>query len=158
MDKRALARSVVAQLEGELARQTEAAHGSRREATDAENKAENKYDMRSQSAAYLAAGRPGSPPRSPRPSTPGGRFPGAGPPGRSHRRRFPRHPGRRGPSAAYLVGPHSGGLEARDGAASATVVTPSSPLGRQLVGRRAGDFVQVAGRKGTVPFRIASVE
>ena len=159
MDKRALARSVVAQLEDELARQTEAAHGSRREATDAENKAENKYDMRSQSAAYLAAGQarlaseiaaaldawrtlslePGGP----------GEAIAAG------SLVFLEGEGRR---AAYLVGPHSGGLEARDGAASATVVTPSSPLGRQLVGRRAGDSVQVAGRKGTVPFRIASVE
>ncbi|HEY1765997.1 MAG TPA: GreA/GreB family elongation factor [Opitutaceae bacterium] len=159
MDKRALARSVIAQLEEELARQTEAAHGSRREATDAENKAENKYDMRSQSAAYLAAGQ--------------ARLASEIAAALEGWRTLPLEPGRPGQaiaagslvtlegggrSAAYLVGPHSGGLEARDGAASATVVTPSSPLGRQLVGRRAGDSVQIAGRKGAVPFQIASVE
>ena len=159
MDKRALARSVVAQLEEELARQTEAAHGSRREATDAENKAENKYDMRSQSAAYLAAGQArlaseiaaaleGWRTLALEPAGPGQAIAAgslvtleAG-----------------GRSARYFVGPHSGGLEARDGDGSATVVTPSSPLGRQLIGRRAGDLVQVAGGKGPVPHRIASVE
>src|SRR5471032_638763 len=57
MDKSALTRSVIAQLETELALQTEAALGSRDEATNEESKAEDKYDMRSQSAAYLAAGQ-----------------------------------------------------------------------------------------------------
>src|SRR5580658_3048606 len=57
MDKFALTRSVVSQLRAELALQTEAAHGSREEATNEESRAEDKYDMRSQSAAYLAAGQ-----------------------------------------------------------------------------------------------------
>src|SRR5450755_3968234 len=57
MDKSALTRSVITQLEAELALQTEAALGSRDEATNEESRAEDKYDMRSQSAAYLAAGQ-----------------------------------------------------------------------------------------------------
>lgn len=159
MDKRALARSVIAQLEEELARQTEAAHGSRREATDAENKAENKYDMRSQSAAYLAAGQ--------------ARLASEIAAALEAWRTVPLEPAGAGQaiaagslvtvedggrSVAYFVGPHSGGLEARDGGASATVVTPFSPLGRQLVGRRAGEVIQLTDPKGAALRRIASVE
>jgi transcription elongation GreA/GreB family factor len=40
----------------------------------------------------------------------------------------------------------------------ATVVTPSSPLGRQLFGRRAGDTVKIADRLGPVAHLVASVE
>src|SRR5271170_2652980 len=57
MDKSALTRSIIVQLEAELALQTEAAHGSREEATNEESRAEDRFDMRSQSAAYLAAGQ-----------------------------------------------------------------------------------------------------
>jgi len=64
----------------------------------------------------------------------------------------------KGRRAAYLVGPHSGGLEALDGGSSATVVTGASPLGRQLLGRRVGDAVQIADRLGPVVHQVASVE
>jgi transcription elongation GreA/GreB family factor len=64
----------------------------------------------------------------------------------------------KGRRAAYLVGPHSGGLEARDGDFAATVVTGSSPLGRQLVGRRVGDMVQIADRLGPVVHEVTRVE
>ena len=57
MDKAALRRAILAQLEAELATLTAAAHDAHAEATDEENRAEDKYDMRSQSAAYLAAGQ-----------------------------------------------------------------------------------------------------
>jgi len=38
------------------------------------------------------------------------------------------------------------------------VVTSASPLGRQLLGRRVGDMVQIAARLGPVPHRVESVE
>jgi transcription elongation GreA/GreB family factor len=158
MDKSALIRSVISQLEAELALQTAAAHGSRAEATDEESKAEDKYDMRSQSAAYLAQGQarlateisaalkawnalvlrdfgPGD-------TIASGALVTLEAQGRV---------------SAYLFGPHSGGLEARDGAASATVVTPASPLGRQLLGRRQGDAVQIADRLGPVVHLVTTV-
>jgi transcription elongation GreA/GreB family factor len=159
MDKRALIRSVVDQLERELARQAEAALGSRSEATDAESKAEGKFDMRSQSAAYLAAGqamltseiagaiaawRALSP-----------RVFGAGEGIAAGALVTLEAAGRR---SAYLMGPQSGGLEARDGESVATVVTGTSPLGRQLLGRSVGDLVQIAERLGPVLHRVAAVE
>jgi transcription elongation GreA/GreB family factor len=159
MDKSALTRSIILQLEAELALQTEAAHGSREEATDEESRAEDRFDMRSQSAAYLAAGQARLASEiaeaiaawrtlMPRAFGPGDRI-GAGALVTLEAE---------GREAAYLVGPQSGGLEARDGLSVAIVVTGSSPLGRQLIGRGVGDIVQIAGRLGPVVHRVASVE
>ena len=158
MDKRALTESVISQLEAELALQTEAALGSREEATNEESRAEDKYDMRSQSAAYLAAGQA-------RLAT---EIAGAIKAWRAMPlRAFTaadeiasgalvtlEGPGR---TATYLLGPQSGGMEARDGAESATVVTGASPLGRQLLGRRLGDMVKIADRTGPVVHRVVAV-
>jgi transcription elongation GreA/GreB family factor len=158
MDKCALTRSVILQLEAELALQTEAAIGSREEATDEQSRAEDRFDMRSQSAAYLAAGQARLASEIAdaiaawnslrlRAFGPGDAI-GAG-------ALVTLEAG--GREAAYLMGPQSGGLEARDGDSVATVVTGSSPLGRQLLGRRVGDIVQIAGRTGPVPHRVAAV-
>jgi transcription elongation GreA/GreB family factor len=159
MDKSALTRSIILQLEAELALQTEAALGSREEATNEESRAEDKYDMRSQSAAYLAAGQAKLATEiaesikawnalTVRAFGPAEGI-GAG-------ALVTLEAG--GRESAYLLGPHSGGREARDGDSTATVVTGSSPLGRQLLGRKAGDVVLIAGRLGPVPHRVASVE
>jgi transcription elongation GreA/GreB family factor len=159
MDKTALTRSVISQLEAELALQTEAALGSREEATDEESRAEDRYDMRSQSAAYLAAGQ----------AKLATEIAGAIAAWKALTLRVfgPRDEIAAGAlvllegdgrTSAYLVGPQSGGLEARDGENAATVVTGASPLGRQLVGRRVGDVVQIAGRLGPVLQRVVSVE
>jgi transcription elongation GreA/GreB family factor len=159
MDKFALTRSIISQLEAELALQTEAALGSREEATNEESRAEDKYDMRSQSAAYLAAGQAklatdiatalsAWKALTLRAFGPGDEI-AAGAVVTLEAK---------GRTAAYLVGPHSGGLEARDGDSTATVVTASSPLGRQLLGRRVGDAVQIADRLGPVVHQVASVE
>ncbi|HEY1792080.1 MAG TPA: transcription elongation factor [Opitutaceae bacterium] len=159
MDKSALIKSVIERLEAELARQAEAALSSRAEATDGESRQEGRYDMRSQSAAYLAEGQ----------SRLAAELAAAiqawkGVPSRAF------GPGEgialgalvtleaAGKRAAYLVGPQAGGLEATDGAAAALVVTPGSPLGRQLLGRRAGDTVAVSDGRRAVAHAVASVE
>ena len=159
MDKNALIRSILDQLEAELRLQTEAAHESRDEATDEESRAEDRYDMRSQSAAYLAAGQAQMASEiaaalaawrtlAPKPFGPGDAIAmGALVTLEAN-----------GRTAAFLMGPQSGGLEARDGESTATVVTGTSPLGRQLVGRCVGEFVQIAERLGPVLHRVAAVE
>jgi transcription elongation GreA/GreB family factor len=158
MDKSALIQSVISQLEAELALQTSAALGSRAEATDEESRAEDRYDMRSQSAAYLAQGQARLATEIsaaitawkaliPKPLGPGEAIAvGAlvtleSKAGRAH----------------FLGGPQAGGLEARDRDGTATVVTAFSPLGRQLSGRRQGETVQTADRLGPVLHRIVRV-
>src|SRR5476651_1715649 len=116
VDKAALLHAIIAQLETELALQTEAAHASHDEATNEESRAEDKYDMRSQSAAYLAAGQAKLATDIATALTAWNalvlREFGPGDEIASGALVFLEAKGR---SAAYLVGPHSGGLEARDG-------------------------------------------
>jgi transcription elongation GreA/GreB family factor len=158
MDKSALVRSILSQLEAELALQTEAALTSKDEATNEESRAEDKYDMRSQSAAYLAAGQ----------AKLATEIHGAIGAWKALvlREFIPGDPAAagalvtletKGQASAYLLGPASGGAEARDGSRTATVVTAASPLGRQLFGRTVGDEVEVAGRQGALPHRVVSV-
>lgn len=159
MDKSALRLAIIARLESELAVQTAAAHASRSEATDADSKAEGKYDMRAQSAAYLAAWQ--------------AKFAAeiSEAIAAYHAVALPdatakavvlgalvtlRSPG--GALSLYFLGPLRGGLEVECDGAEVTVITPASPLGRQLVGLRAGDQVTLPGRKGQVVHSIAGVE
>ena len=52
-----------------------------------------------------------------------------------------------GPRAAhYLLGPRAGGLEVTINGQTILVVTPASPLGRQLVGARVGTNISLPGR------------
>jgi transcription elongation GreA/GreB family factor len=158
MQKSAVRDAIVAQLQRELDLQSRAAHDSREEATSEESKSEGKYDMRSQEAAYLAEGQARLAVElvesltlfhaldlSPLP-------PGA-----------PAAVGAiivleaRGRQSRYFLGPRNGGLDINIDGTTVTVVTPTSPLGRQLIGQRTGATVQLPGRGGPVAHRIVEI-
>jgi hypothetical protein len=159
LDKSALLQAIVARLEAELALQTEAAHASRTEATDVDSRAEGKFDMRGQSAAYLASGQAklateiaeaitayqALPARTFGPSEAiavGALVTLAAP----------------GPGPVYFLGPLRGGLELELGGTPVTVITAASALGRNLLGRRVGDAIPVPGRAGPTLHTILSLE
>src|SRR5476651_1417511 len=158
VDKAALLHAIIAQLETELVLQTEAAHASHDEATDEESRAEDKYDMRSQSAAYLAAGQ----------SKLAHEIAGAI---AAYRHLSPRafEPGEaiavgavvtleaRGRKTFWFLGPQQGGMEVAVNGVAVTVITAVSPVGRQLVGRRAGESAFLPGRPQPVEHRVAAV-
>ncbi len=158
MDKTALLHAILVQLEAELALQTAAAHASHDEATDEDNRAEDKYDMRSQSAAYLAAGQ----------SQLATEIAGAI---AAYRHLSPRAfaPGEavavgtvvtleaRGRETVWFLGPQHGGLEVTLRGVPITVITAVSPVGRQLVGRRVGERLQLPGRPKPVEHRVVAV-
>ena len=140
-DKTILRDAIVALLENELKVLTAAAHESHDEATNQENRQEGKYDMRAQSAAYLAAGQAKlatelgeaiaayhalatAPLPSGAPATIGALL------SLEHQ----------GQAQWYYLGPARGGMEISWDGKIVTVITPSSPLGRQLVGKRAGEI------------------
>src|SRR5476651_1603850 len=142
VDKAALLQTTIAQLEAELALQTDAAHASHDEATNEESRAEDKYDMRSQSAAYLAAGQ----------AKFATEIAGAI---AAYRNLSPRAfaPDEtiavgavvtleaRGRETLWFLGPQHGGMEVAVNGVAVTVITAVSPVGRQLVGRRVGESV-----------------
>ena len=159
MDKAALRRAIIAQLEAELATLTAAAHDAHAEATDEENRAEDKYDMRSQSAAYLAAGQA-------KLATELGAAIGA-----YQSLALPAFGPEdaiatgalvtlevRGQPTLYFLGPQRGGLELTVDGVTVLVVTAASPLGRQLTGRRQGESVMLPGRSGPALQTIRAVD
>ncbi|MBI5382755.1 MAG: transcription elongation factor [Opitutae bacterium] len=159
MDKTALRHAILTALQAELALQTEAANTARDEATNEESRAEDRFDMRSQSAAYLAAGQAriasevadaiaaytALTVRAFRPDEP--LAIGALVALEAHGRRV-----------WYFIGPQHGGLDVTVDGVKVTVVTGASPLGRQLVGRKVGDSAMLPGRTGAVMHAIAAVE
>ena len=159
MNKSHLRDSVLAKLEAELELVTRAARMAHDEATHEESKPENKYDMHAQEAAYLAEGQArlakelaenvqlfaAMPVAEWIPGTPAGIGAVI----------TVENGGRR---TVYLLGPRNGGLEVEVDGTVVTVVTPSSPLGRQLLGASLNGTVHLPGRGGTVGHRIAAIE
>ncbi len=147
MKKSALRDAVVAQLHAELALQTNAALLARDEAISEESRAENKYDTHSQEAAYLAEGQARQVAEI---EASLAHYAGLALPDFSATDPIALGAvvelSAAGHSAWYFLGPRAGGMELHIDGRDVLVVTPQSPLGRQLVGRRAGDIVAVPGR------------
>jgi transcription elongation GreA/GreB family factor len=142
MTKRELIDRIVAHLEAELAFLTRAALATHAEATDEENKAEDKYDTRGLEASYLAHGQSKAAEEVAQAVA-------------QFRAMVPRDFARSEPIAlgalvtvegigTYFFGPRAGGTEVKDdNDMPVSVITPQSPLGRQLLGRKQGDLVAI---------------
>ena len=146
VNKSALRDAVLVQLRSDLAQQTRAAWLARDEATNEESRAENKYDTRGQEAAYLAEGQArlaaeidesiSQYAAMPLPIFSPGDSIALG--------AVVELTGRRG-SAWYFLGPRAGGTEVKLGERTVMIVTPISPLGRQLIGKMLSDSVAMSG-------------
>ncbi|MBL9201937.1 MAG: GreA/GreB family elongation factor [Opitutaceae bacterium] len=160
MNKTDLRQAILRQLRTELDRQAAAASASRDEAISEESRAENKWDTHSQEAAYLAEGQ--------------SRLVAEIAEGLAHYAAMPLpdfgagdaialgalvelEAARGGAHSWYFLGPRAGGIEVELGGHAVLVLTPQSPLGRQLLGRRAGDTVVGPGRGAAATQRIVSV-
>ena len=159
MDKRALIRQIIAQLDAELALSAQSARTAHAEATDEQSKAENKYDTRGLEASYLAHGQSVkaaetsqarqqfaeldiSPFRKDEPIDLGALVTLQGDDGEE----------------VYFLGPRAGGIEVELGKKSVLVITPHSPFGRQLMGRKTGDAVEIELARARRSLRIVAVE
>lgn len=145
--KSAVREQILAALRAERDLQTQAALLARDEAISEESRAENKYDTHSQEAAYLAEGQARlaaeiaanielyeSLPLTDFSATDSVAV-GALVALES-----------RGKRSWYFLGPRAGGLELKMDDCEILVLTPQSPLGRELIGKRPGDTVRLPGR------------
>jgi transcription elongation GreA/GreB family factor len=146
--------SLAAGLEG-YARSAQAAHA---EATDEQSKAENKYDTRGLEASYLARGQSRqaaevmqaiaqyeslvAQPFSPKEPIDLGAVVELE---------------RAGERTAYFIGPSAGGTEIECDGELVLVITPQSPLGQQLIGRRQGDRLELTIGRSRDRSRIVGV-
>ena len=144
MNKNALIKKIVNRLREELEIYFRAAMASRAEATHESSKAENKYDTRGLEASYLARGQ----------SKQAAEIQGA-------IAAFEKLDSRKfgeadpvdvgafveleldGEKAAYFVGPRAGGTEIIHDKREVLVITPESPLGQQLMGKKQGEVLKL---------------
>lgn len=158
MDKRTLIEKVIAQLEGELELLAKAARAAHSEATHESSKAENKYDTRGLEASYLARGQ--------------SRQAAEAAQAIDELRKLPVRDfaatdeidlgavvklSSKRESSFYFIAPRAGGTEVALDGDDVLVITPQSPLGQQLVGRKQGEKIKVMIAGSTNEFSVASV-
>jgi transcription elongation GreA/GreB family factor len=158
VDKRALIANIVAQLRAELELLAKAARAAHSEATHESSKAENKYDTRGLEASYLAAGQSRQALEAAQAIEALQKLPireftsadeidiGAVVEVAGKRERN-----------VYFIAPRAGGTEVLLDGREILVITPQSPLGQQLVGRKKGDKIKLNIAGTASEFSVASV-
>ena len=144
LNKRIIVEKIIATLTAELEGYTRSARDAHAGATDEQNKAENKYDTRGLEASYLARGQSAQatevmhainryeslalrPFAAEEPIDIGAIF----------------ELERAGERTTFFIGPLAGGAEVDCEGKSVVVITPQSPLGRQIIGHKQGDRFQI---------------
>ena len=158
MKKAQLVQQIIASLTGSLDVLENAARASHEEATHESSKAESKYDTRGLEAAYLAGGQA----RQAREILDSIKAYEA----LATREFDPGDPidltalvelDADGAPSTYFIGPNSGGLEIKHRRKEIMVMTPQSPLGQSLIGRKAGQHWTAKLGGSTVKYHIVSV-
>lgn len=149
---------ILTKLNEELELYRRAARAAHSEATDPQNKAENKYDTRGLEASYLARGQAKQVAELEQSLHEFRALVG--------RHFIPTAPIDVGAlvellngkdRSFYLIGPRSGGTEVEHEGEEITVMTPHSPLGSQLMGHRAGERLKIMLGGAKREFKVVSV-
>ncbi len=151
MNKETVRQLIVAQLDEARQNQERAAALARDEATHEESRPESKYDTHSQEAAYLAEGQARlaselAAARTALAALPLPDFDGTTPIALGALVELEQPSG----SAWYFVGPAAGGTSVAVEGREILVVTPQSPLGRQLMGATVGASIPMPRGRGLV--------
>jgi transcription elongation GreA/GreB family factor len=144
LNKRAIIRKIIAKLVGELEIYFRAAQFSRAEATHESSKAESKYDTRGLEASYLARGQSKQAAELEAAIAEFEKLPlkkfGADDPIDLGALVELEHGGEK---TFYFIGPRAGGTEVLHDKKEILVITPQSPLGDRLMGKKPGELPQL---------------
>ena len=156
--KSGLLACIIEALHESLALLEKAARAAHAEATHESSKAENKYDTRGLEAAYLAGGQA----RQAKEILESIKVYGS-----LHLKEFGATEPidmsalveleTEGAMGMYFIGPRSGGLEVDYEGAEIIVITPQSPLGQQLMGKKAGQRWTANFNGSRMSYRVVSV-
>jgi transcription elongation GreA/GreB family factor len=158
VNKPKLINKIIAQLITELEVYFKAANAARAEATHEQSKPENKYDTRGLEASYLARGQSRHAAEIQLSIEQFRLLPG----GKLH----PTDPidvgalvelEGKGGRALYFIGPRAGGTEVVHEKREVLVITPQSPLGAQLAGKKQGDVLRIEIAGAHDEYRVVSV-
>lgn len=159
MNKKKLVKTIVAELVERVALHVSAADAARAEATAEESKPEDQYDTRGLEASFLAAGQSRQTAEAQQAivdfeSMAIAKFGAADP---IDVGALVELKAKGEPTASYFIGPSAGGTEVTHEKKTVLVLTPQSPLGQQLVGRKQGDRlkIRIGGRQSE--YRVIAV-
>jgi hypothetical protein len=159
MNKRIIIKKIIARLTEELQVYFRAAQFSRAEATHESSKAESKYDTRGLEASYLARGQSR---QAAELETAIAEFDML-----TVKKFGPEDPinlgalvelENGGETFHYFIGPRAGGTEVVHDRKAILVITPQSPLGEQIVGKKQGECPQIMLGGARQAARIIMVE
>ncbi|MBA4148601.1 MAG: GreA/GreB family elongation factor [Verrucomicrobia bacterium] len=158
MNKQAIIKKIVAQLVKELAIYVKASHAARAEATHEQSKPENKYDTRGLEASYLARGQSRQAAEIEQAieqfnALNARKFTGKDPIDIGALVELQT----KEEQLYYFIGPRAGGTEVSHGGKEILVITPQSPLGQQLFGKKQGDRLQITIAGAKNEYRVVSV-
>jgi transcription elongation GreA/GreB family factor len=158
MNKPAVIQAIVTKLGEELAVYLKAAQASREEATHESSKAENKYDTRGLEASYLARGQSRQAAETEQNVEQFQKLVvrAFGPHEAIDLGALVELDGKDG-RAFYFLGPAAGGTEVLHEKQEVMVITPPSPLGQQLLGRKQGERVRLSLGGSQRDYRVVSV-
>jgi transcription elongation GreA/GreB family factor len=144
LNKRAIIKKIIARLTDELEIYFRAAKFSRAEATHESSKAESKYDTRGLEASYLARGQSKQAAEieaaiAEFEKLPVKKFADDEPIGLGALVELETG----GENLFYFIGPRAGGTEILHEKKEILVITPRSPLGEQLMGKKSADKLQL---------------
>ena len=158
MNKREFVHKVIQQLTAEVESFFKAARAAHAEATHEQSKAEDKYDTRGLEASYLARGQSRQAAEIELAIAEFQKL--------SLRDFSPSDPidvgayvelNGKHANAYYFIGPRAGGTEVDYDGKEILVITPHSPLGQQLVGKKKGDRIKLEIAGASEQLRIAEV-
>jgi transcription elongation GreA/GreB family factor len=158
ISKRTILARIIEQLTGELENLAGASRAMHADASDEQNKAEDKYDTRGLETAYLASSQARQATETEQALaayqqlTPG-KFTAKSPIALGALVEL----ASRGERTWYFLGPAGGGVEIKRGNTEVLVITPESPLGGQLIGKQVGDQIKLQTRGPAEEFQIVTV-
>lgn len=158
ISKLAIVRQIIQQLGRELENLAGASRTMHADASDEQNKAEDKYDTRGLETAYLASSQARQATMTEQAlaayqTITLAKFTPATPIALTALVELES----RGARTLYFVGPKGGGIDVRLAGQEILVITPESPLGQQLMGRNVGDRFKLQTRGPADQFRVVSV-
>lgn len=159
MNKQIVVQKVIDHLIHELELYHRAARAAFEEATDEHNKSESKYDTRGLEASYLARGQARQVAETEQAiaqfkSMTVAEWKPGGPIALGAYVELERGKDR----LCYLIGPCAGGTEVKHAGREILVITPQSPLGRQLLGRKEGERIPLELGGAKRDHKVASVK
>ena len=158
LNKAAIIEKIIAALAAELEGYARSARAAHADATDEQSKAENKYDTRGLESSYLARGQSRQAAEVVQAMQQYQTLTV-----RTFAPQEPVHIGavveleRKGERITYFVGPSAGGTEIDCEGRAVLVITPHSPMGQQLVGRKQGERLQIKVGGASDSYRVAAV-